>query len=65
MQLLSGIEDLPRTGNVRTQSMALWVTAISMALMLVAYALYPGFWPPLSPQMSADAVAAFYRDNAG
>ena len=65
MQLLSGVEDLPRTSNVRTQSMALWVTAISMAIILVAYALYPGFWPPLSPQMSADAVAAFYRDNAG
>ena len=65
MQLLSGVEDLPRTSNVRTQSMALWVTAISMAIMLVAYALYPGFWPPLSPQMSADAVAAFYRDNVG
>ena len=65
MQLLSGVEDLPRTSNVRTQSMALWVTAVSMGIMLVAYALYPGFWPPLSPQMSADAVAAFYRDNAG
>ena len=65
MQLLSGVEDLPRTSNVRTQSMALWVTAISMAIMLVAYAAYPGFWPPMSPEMSADAVAAFYRDNAG
>ena len=65
MQLLSGIDDLPRTGNVRTQLMALWVTAISLALMLVAYAVFPGFWPPMSPEMSAQAVAEFYRDNTG
>ncbi|KUI44168.1 hypothetical protein AU197_02715 [Mycobacterium sp. IS-1590] len=64
MQLLDGIEDLPRTSNVRTQLMALWVTAVSMAILLVAYVAFPGFWPPLSPEMSADAVAAFYRDNA-
>jgi hypothetical protein len=65
VQLLSGVEDLPRTSNVRTQSIALWVTAISMAIMVIAYAVYPGFWPPLSPEMSAEAVADFYRDNAG
>lgn len=65
MQLVAGIDDLPRTSNVRTQLMALWITAISMAVMLVAYAAFPGFWPPLSPQMSADAVAQFYRDNSG
>ncbi|AEV71755.1 hypothetical protein MycrhN_1131 [Mycolicibacterium rhodesiae NBB3] len=65
MQLLSGIEDLPRTSNVRTQLMALWITAISMAIMAVAYAAFPGFWPPMSPEMPADEVAAFYRDNTG
>ena len=65
MQLLSGVEDLKRTSNVRTQLMALWVTVVSLAIMLVAYALNPSFWPPLSPQMSADAVADFYRNNAG
>jgi hypothetical protein len=65
MQLLDGVEDLPRTSNVRTQLMALWITAISMAIMGVAYAVYPGFWPPLSPEMSAAAVADFYTGNAG
>ncbi|BBX04882.1 hypothetical protein BST36_08985 [Mycolicibacterium moriokaense] len=65
MQLVSAVEDLPRTSNVRTQLMALWITAISMAIMAVAYALYPGFWPPMSPQLSAQEVADFYRDNAG
>jgi hypothetical protein len=65
MQLLSGVDDLPRTSNIRTQLMALWITAISMAIMAVAYAVYPGFWPPLPPEMPAEQVADFYRDNTG
>jgi hypothetical protein len=65
VQLLDGIEDLSRTSNIRTQLIALWVTAITMAIMLVAYAVYPAFWPPMSPELSAEAVAGFYRDNAG
>jgi hypothetical protein len=65
MQLLTGVDDLPRTGNIRTQLMALWVTAVSLAILLVAYAAFPGFWPPMSPDMSAQAVADFYRDNTG
>src|ERR1044072_2528533 len=64
MQLLSGVEDLPATSNVRTQLIALWVTAICLAINAVAYAVYPAFWPPLSPGMSAQAVADFYSDNA-
>jgi hypothetical protein len=65
MPLLDSVDDLARTANVRTQLMALWVTAVSMAVMLVAYAVSPVFWPPLSPGLSAQAVADFYRDNAG
>jgi hypothetical protein len=63
VQLLSGVDDLPRTANVRTQLMALWITAVSMAILLIAYAVFPAFWPPMSPALSADEVAAFYRDN--
>jgi hypothetical protein len=65
MQLLAGVDDLPRTANIRTQLIALWVTAVSLAILLVAYAVFPGFWPPMSPQMPAQAVADFYRDNTG
>ena len=43
MQLLAGIDDLPRTGNVRTQLMALWVTAVSLVILLIAYAASPRF----------------------
>ena len=65
MQLLAGVDDLPRTSNVRTQLIALWTTAVSLVILVIAYAAFPGFWPPMSPEMSAQAVADFYRDNAG
>jgi hypothetical protein len=31
--------------------------------LLVAFLAFPGFFPPMSPSMSAADVAAFYRDN--
>jgi hypothetical protein len=36
---------------------------VSGVILATAYAAFPGFWPPMSPSMSADEVAAFYRDN--
>jgi hypothetical protein len=63
--LLAGVDDLSRTGNVRTQLIALTVTAVSMVILAIAYAAFPGFWPPMSPGLSAEQVAAFYRDDAG
>lgn len=63
MQLISQVEDLPRTGNVRTQLAALWTTGVSLVMLAIAYAAFPGFWPPMSPQLSAAEVATFYSDN--
>jgi hypothetical protein len=63
MHMISGIEDLPRTSNVRTQQMALWITGASLVILLIAYAAFPGFWPPMSPQLSAGEVATFYREH--
>ncbi len=63
MQLLSGVEDIPRTSNVRTQSIALWITAVSLVALAIAYAAFPGFWPPISPKASASDVAALYRND--
>ncbi len=59
--MIAGVDDIPRTSNVRTQQMALWTTAVSLVVLLIAYAAFPGFWPPMSPQLSADEVASFYR----
>jgi hypothetical protein len=63
MQLLSGIDDIPRTSHIRTQSIALWITGVSLVVLVGAYAAFPGFWPPMAPSASAADVAAFYREN--
>lgn len=63
MRLIQEVEDLPRTGHVRTQFVALAITAIALLVLGLAYIAFPGFWPPMSPRMSAADVAGFYRDN--
>ena len=39
-----------------------WTLPALGMLWLSAFLLFPGFVPPMSPEMSADEVAAFYRD---
>ncbi|MCF6389478.1 hypothetical protein L2K20_21095 [Mycobacterium sp. MBM] len=34
------------------------------AFLLIAFLMFPGFFPPMSPQLSAAQVAEFYRDHA-
>ncbi|WP_232232104.1 hypothetical protein [Mycobacterium triplex] len=33
-------------------------------VLLIAFVMFPGFFPPLSPTLSAQQVADFYRDHA-
>jgi hypothetical protein len=40
----------------------LWTLPAVGAVWLSAFLLFPGFVQPMSPTMSAEAVAAFYRD---
>lgn len=40
----------------------LWTLPVVGAIWLSAFLLFPGFVQPMSPTMSADEVAAFYRD---
>lgn len=40
----------------------LWTLPVVAVLWLSAFVLFPGFVPPMSPAMSAEEVAAFYRD---
>jgi hypothetical protein len=42
----------------------LWTLPAAVIIWISAFFLFPGFTPPLSPTMSADQVAAFYRDPA-
>jgi hypothetical protein len=51
--------------NTRDQRICLGLVPVFGALVLIGFATFPGFFPPLSPAMTADQVAAFYRDHVG
>ncbi|MBV9090911.1 MAG: hypothetical protein JO044_13590 [Mycobacteriaceae bacterium] len=40
----------------------LWTLPAVAIIWISAFFLFPGFTPPMSPMMSAEEVAAFYRD---
>ncbi|WP_280388008.1 hypothetical protein [Nocardia wallacei] len=63
MRILAEAEQLPETANIRTQLVCLWSAPVVAVILLIAFVTFPGFRPPLSPQLTADQVAAFYRDN--
>lgn len=45
------------------QSISLWIATFFGAVLVVAFMVFPGFLPPMSPTMSAQDVAAFYNNN--
>jgi hypothetical protein len=45
------------------QSISLWLALVFGAVMTVAFVLFPGFFPPMSPNMTAHQVATFYSHN--
>ena len=49
--------------NTRGQHILLWTTPVAGALFLLAYFLFPGFSPPMSPTMTPEEVAAFFQAN--
>ncbi len=63
MQILAEAEDLPKTANIRTQLISLWTAPVLGVVLLIAFVAFPGFLPPMSPEMTAEQVAAFYADN--
>ncbi|MEY8014615.1 hypothetical protein [Mycobacterium servetii] len=42
----------------------LWTLPVVVVIWVAAFFLFPGFDPPMSPTMTAEQVAAFYRDPA-
>ncbi len=46
------------------QRVSLWISATFGGILLVAFLLFPGFFPPMSPSMGAQEVADFYADHA-
>ena len=63
MQILAEAEDLPKTANIRTQLVSLWTAPVFGAILLIAFIAFPGFLPPMSPEMTAEQVADFYAEN--
>ena len=63
MQILAEAEDLPKTANIRTQLIGLWTAPVFGVVLLMAFVAFPGFLPPMSPEMTADQVADFYAEN--
>ncbi len=50
--------------DITAQTISLWITPVSAVIFLAAFLIFPGFRPPMSPNMPADQVAAFFRDHA-
>lgn len=63
MQILEDVQDTPRAGNLKAQWVSLWTGPAVGAVLLITALAFPGFWPPMSPTMSAEEVASFYADN--
>ncbi len=49
--------------STQGQSILLWTTPVAGVLFAIAFFLFPGFNPPLSPTMTPDEVASFFKDN--
>src|SRR5690606_6219785 len=56
-------QDSPKAGNIKAQWVSLWTGPAVGLVLLTALVSFPGFWPPMSPLLSPDQVAAFYAEN--
>jgi hypothetical protein len=63
MQILAEAEDLPKTANIKTQLISLWTAPVFGVVLLIAFLAFAGFFPPMSPDMTAEQVAKFYSDH--
>jgi hypothetical protein len=57
---------VPRNAASRADGelILLWTLPATVIIWIAAFFLFPGFNPPMSPSMTAEQVAAFYRDPA-
>ncbi|RAY12526.1 hypothetical protein DPM19_25710 [Actinomadura craniellae] len=63
MQVLAEKEKSSSASNLRAQRAALWSSPAVALVLLVLFVAFPGFFPPMSPGMTAAEVGAFYQDN--
>lgn len=64
------LAEAPQTGprisaasNLKAQRTILWSSPAVAVVLLVLFVSFPGFFPPMSPNMSAAEVATFYADH--
>lgn len=63
MQILAEAEDLPKTANIKTQLISLWTAPVFGVVVLIAFVAFPAFFPPMSPEITAEQIAKFYSDH--
>lgn len=49
--------------STSAQTISLYISAVFGGFLLLAFLLFPGFFPPMPPSWSATRVAAFYADH--
>ncbi|MCV7261031.1 hypothetical protein [Mycobacterium shimoidei] len=63
MSTIARVQQAPPRPSLRGQLICLWLTPVVGVVLLVAFLSFPGFFPPMSPGMTADQVAEFYANN--
>lgn len=63
MSTVAEAQQAPVALSLRGQWICLWMTPVVGAVLLVAFLAFPGFFPPMSPQLTAGQVADFYAHN--
>jgi hypothetical protein len=53
----------PAGSSLRVQQVILWSAPFVAVILLVLFLAFPGFFPPMSPKMSAVEVQQFYVDH--
>ncbi|MGH3968151.1 MAG: hypothetical protein ACRDTV_08590, partial [Mycobacterium sp.] len=63
MSTIAEARQSPPTLSLRGQLICLWMIPVVGLVLLIAFVSFPGFFPPMSPELPADQVAAFYAHN--
>lgn len=49
--------------DLEIQSICVWTGPVAGVVLMIAFAAFPGFFPPLSPELPARQVADFYAEH--
>lgn len=57
-------DQVHQSRQITAQRASLWLAPIFGVFLLVAFVTFPGFFPPMPPDMTAEQVAAFFGQHA-